>query len=221
MSYRLEVQIRSMITTLHTLSLASSLLSVKTPYRRKPPLRVRLRRPPRARPPLPAPVLRRPPRPPELRQSTRPPVLAARCPTIARHPPPSRGKSTAQGSGCDTQRRASAAPRGALLPLWASWSVTHHQGMSTRWSISPPLPPQLIGHAAILNLLGHVPRCICAVPVPAWRCRSSPTMTPPTTPRRAAPPLSSTRLSTHPAASVLHCCCLRDPIWFVQIRLSV
>jgi len=33
-------------------------------------------------------VLRRPPRPPELRQSARPPVLAARCPTIARHPPP-------------------------------------------------------------------------------------------------------------------------------------
>ena len=40
-----------------------------------------------ARLPLPAPVLRHPPRPLELRQSARPPVLAARCPTIARHPP--------------------------------------------------------------------------------------------------------------------------------------
>jgi len=33
-------------------------------------------------------VLRRPPRPPELYQSARPPILVARCPTIARHPLP-------------------------------------------------------------------------------------------------------------------------------------
>ena len=75
-----------MITTLHTLSLASITHHTNSP-------RVQLRRPPRARPqltrpPLPAPVLRRPPRPPELHQSARSPVLAARCPTIARHPSP-------------------------------------------------------------------------------------------------------------------------------------
>jgi hypothetical protein len=55
-----------MITTLHTLSLASITHHINSPHVR----------------------LRRPPRPPELRQSARPPVLAARCPTIARHPPP-------------------------------------------------------------------------------------------------------------------------------------
>ena len=75
-----------MITTLHTLSLASITHHTNSP-------RLRLRRPPRARPqltrpPLHTPVLRRPPRPPELRQSARPLVLTARCPTIARHPPP-------------------------------------------------------------------------------------------------------------------------------------
>ena len=38
--------------------------------------------------PLPTPVLCHLPRPLELRKSARPPVLAARCPTIARHPSP-------------------------------------------------------------------------------------------------------------------------------------
>ena len=59
----------------------------RRPARRRPrarrPTRVWLRLPPLTRPPLSAPVLRRPPRPPELRQSARPPVLVARCPTIA------------------------------------------------------------------------------------------------------------------------------------------
>jgi len=58
-------------------------------------------------------VLCRPTRPPELRQSVRPPVLAARCPTIAPpHPPP---------GAPPTASAAPAASAAAAHPAVAAW----------------------------------------------------------------------------------------------------
>jgi hypothetical protein len=108
--------------TLHTLSLAPITHHTNSP-------RVRLRRSPRARPqltrpPLPTPVLRRQPRPPELRQSARPPVLTARCPTIARHPPPG---APPVASATPAVSAATAHPTAAAWPPPAARRVAGHE----------------------------------------------------------------------------------------------
>ena len=169
----LTAQIRSMIMTLHTLSLASITHHTNSP-------RVRLRRPPRARPqltrpPLPAPVLRRPLRPSELRQSARLPVLAARCLTIARHPPPdvpptARAHRSSPGCRCSATAR-----RTASRPPELRQSACPHSALSDH------RPPPAARHAS---------RRECGRSSPGRRCSATARRPPPDVGARATRPSS-------------------------------
>ena len=143
-----------MITTLHTLSIASITHHTNSPH-------VRLRRPSRAwpqltRPPLPTPVLCRPSCPPELHQSARLPVLAARCPTIARHRPRARPQLSPRRCSPPARRLARRQPR-AQCPT------------RVRFRHPPRARPQLTW----APLLGCrcPPRC-CATRRAHWSCAS-------------------------------------------------
>ena len=163
-----------MITNLHTLSLASITHHTNSP-------RVRLRRPPRARPqltrpPLPAPVLCRPPRPPELRPSARPPVLAARCPTIARHPP--------SGAPPDASATPAASTAAAHPPATARPPPAGHEREARRACGS------VVRHERGRSSSGR--RCSAAA--------ARPDAAPPAAPAGAAPVRSPARPSSQRAA---------------------
>ncbi|XP_021315235.1 basic proline-rich protein-like [Sorghum bicolor] len=148
-----------------------------------------------ARPPLPAPMLCRPPRPPELRQSARPFVLAARCPTIGRHLPPARLPPRARPQLTRPPLLGHRPPPGA--PPATSVTPDARAAPSPDMSAAISSPGRRCSAAA-----GHPGAAPPAAPAGATPVRSS--ARPRTTLLDHRPPPAASAAAAHPAALLGH-----------------
>ena len=148
-----------MITTLHTLSLASSLLSVTTPYRRKPPPRVRLvARRERGR--------RCPPRCCAARWSCTSPLARPSSQRAARPSPATRRRRSQEKKEINhpTPRGKSTAPR---VRLWHPTSCLRSAARCSPASVSIMVGDAPSGHEHPLIDLAAATYRACRDPEPA------------------------------------------------------